>query len=67
VQCESCRAKETGSASLIASQKSIRALNIDEIIQQTEQLFRSNRKIESLITKHESAYDSSIHLYTDHQ
>lgn len=69
VLCESCRLKETGSgsASLIASQKSIRALNIDDIIQQTEQLFRSNRKIESLITRHESNCDSSIHLYNDHE
>lgn len=63
VLCEGCRLKETGSASLIASQKSIRALNIDDIILQTEQLFRSNRKIESLITRHESHCESSIHLY----
>jgi hypothetical protein len=28
VLCESCRLKETGSTTLIASQKSIRALNI---------------------------------------
>lgn len=55
--------RENGSASLIASQRSIRALNIDEIIQQTDQLLRSNRKMESLITKHESSGDSSIHVY----
>lgn len=43
--CEGCRAREMASSGLIASQKSIKGVNISEIIDQTEQLFRSNRKI----------------------
>jgi len=48
--CEGCKARE--SSSLITSQKSIKGFNISEIIEQTEQLFKSNRKIEQLINKH---------------
>lgn len=51
--CESCEMKELGlSAKLIDSEKSIRGLDIQNIIDQTEQLFRSNRKVESLISRH---------------
>lgn len=44
--CEGCKVRESGNSSvLISSQKSINELNIGGIIDQTEQLFRSNRRI----------------------
>lgn len=66
VLCESCKIKESGSCSLIASQKSIKMINFSEIIEQTEGLIRSNRRIESMISQRESGIDSSINLYRDH-
>ena len=64
VLCEGCHAREIGSSSIISnSQKSIRGLNLSEIIDQTEKVFYSTKRVESIINRHDSGFDSSIHLF----
>ena len=61
--CEGCQAREMGSSTLITSQKSIKSLDISNIIDQTEKLFQSNKRIETMINRHDSGYESSVHLF----
>jgi len=65
--CESCRAREATSSTLIISQKQIGGVDMGEIISQAEQLIRSNMRVENLINRHGTGAESSIQIYHQHE